>query len=109
MPAQTVEVVAGWTADIDFDLKSMGTIPTGTMAGMSVTLVLTDRDTGVAIPTTGDCSIVDATNWIVRYTPDSTDLIAGTYHGRFKVTDASTKVAYFPSGEPDIWLVRSET
>ncbi len=73
---------------------------------MTATLVLKDLD-GNTVDTSGDVSIVDATNWQVRYTPDASDLVVGRYHGRFKVTDGSGGIAYFPSDEWDVWLIRS--
>lgn len=102
------EVVAGWTAAIDIDLLTKGATPSGTMSGMTVSLVLKDKF-GVPINTAGDVSIQDSSNWIVRYVPDPTDLIVGTFFGRIKVTDAAGGIAYFPSSDPDIWIIRSET
>ncbi len=101
------EVVAGWTAPIDVDLLAKGETPSGTMAGMTVALVLRDHK-GDTLDTSGDVSIEDSDGWIVRYTPDATDLVPGVYNGRFKVTDGSGGIAYFPSGEWDRWIVRTE-
>lgn len=103
----TYELVAGWTSPIDIDLLTKGQTPVGTMSGMTAALVLMDGR-GVTIDTSGDVTIADATNWIVRYSPDATDLIPGIYRGRVKITDAGGAVAYFPSGEWDTWIVRSE-
>jgi hypothetical protein len=99
------EVVIGWTAPIDIVLLSKGQTPSGTMVGMTAALILQDQ-TGTILPTTSDVTIPDTSQWIVRYTPDSADLIEGTYRGRVRVTDGSGGIAFFPSGEPDTWIVR---
>lgn len=104
----TYEVVAGWSGPIDINLLAKGATPSGTMAGMTAELVLRDA-AGTAIVTAGDVTISDSTNWVVTYTPDATDLTPGVYKGRIKITDASDGVVYFPSAEPDTWIVRSET
>jgi len=104
----TYEITAGWTAPIDIDLLTKGALPSGTMSGMTAAIVLKDRS-GNTIDTSGDVTIADSTNWVVRYTPDATDLVPGVYLGRVKVTDSSSQVAYFPSGEADVWIVRPET
>lgn len=102
------EVVEGWTSPIDITLLTRGEKPPNTMAGMTVDIVLEDRD-GNTIETAGDVSIQDTDNWIVRVTFDAADLIPGNYYGRIKVIDAFGGVSYFPSGEPDIWVVKPET
>ena len=101
----TIDLVAGWTSAIDFMLIARGALPNGTMFGHTAELILMD-DSGNQVTTTGDVEIADPTNWVVRYTPDATDLIPGNYYGRFKITDAAGGVAYFPSGEPDLWIIR---
>ena len=102
----TYNIVAGWTADIDIDLKDDGATPSGTLGG-TVELILKNAD-GTQLPFTGDVSIQDATNWRVRVSPDAGDFVVGIYRGRIKVTDTSNKVAYFPNGHWDRWIVHSE-
>ena len=102
----TYEVVEGWTANIDIDLKDDGATPAGTLAG-TVEFILKDED-GNAVNFTGDVSIQDAANWRVRIAPDSTDFVTGVYRGRIKVTDSSSKIAYFPSARWDIWIIHPE-
>lgn len=103
----TYEITEGWTGPLDIDLLSQGDTPSGTMSGMSVTLVLKDVQ-GVAVDTSGDLAIQDSSEWIVRWSPDAADLTPGTYRLRVKVTDGSSKVSYFPSGLPDTLIVRPE-
>jgi len=100
----TYELVQGWTAVIDIDLLSRGESPSGDLTGMSAQLILTDLQ-GTAIDTTGDVSIPNTQAWTVRYAPDSTDLVPGTYRMRVKLTDNGGLVSYFPSGQPDRLVV----
>jgi hypothetical protein len=102
------EIVAGWTAPIDIELLTRGAAPTGTMAGMTVRLLLMSK-TGDEIDTVGDVTIEDTDVWVVRYAPDPSDLHPGVYRMRIKVTDSGGKVVYFPSGDPDVLVVRPET
>lgn len=99
------DLVEGWTGDLDFFLRADGDVPENSMAGMSVELVMKDAS-GNQINTTGNCSIVDADTWKVRYAPDSGDLVEGSYNARFKVTDGDGKVVYFPSRAWMQWRVR---
>ena len=103
----TYDVVSGWTGHIDVDLLTKGATPSGTMAGMTAELILRDSN-GNTITTTGDVSVQDSTNWVVRYSPDATDFVPGVYRGRFKVTDSAGLIVYFPSAEADTWIVRSD-
>jgi hypothetical protein len=100
------KVVEGWTGPLDFQLKSDGAVPAGTLAGMTVTHVLVDAN-GVAVDMTGKVSVPDEATWKVRYSPGAADLVAikGPYTSRWKVTDAGGKVVFFPSAEPDRWEV----
>lgn len=100
------EIVAGWTESLDFDLLADGDTPEGTLDG-DIELILKKAD-GTQMDTTGDVAIQDATTWRVRYTPDTGDLVAGTYRGRFKRTSVAGKVSYFPSKAWDDWIIRSE-
>jgi len=100
------EIVAGWTDPLDFDLLADKAIPAAPLTG-TVELVLKKAD-GTIMPTTGDVSITDATNWRVRYSPDADDLVVGNYQGRFKITGIDTKVKYAPSGVWMEWKIRAE-
>ncbi len=104
----TYEITAGWTAALDIRLLNRGATPAGTMAGMTAELLLKDA-AGNTIPTSGDVSIPDSGTWSVRYSPDPSDLTPGAYRMRVKVTDSGGKVAYWPSGTPDVLVVKPET
>lgn len=103
----TYEIVEGWTAPVDITLLSKRAAPEGTMAGMTAELILQDRD-GVVIDTAGDMTIPDVNEWVVRYTPDSDDLVEGEYRMRIKVTDSGGRVSYFPNGHWDTLKVYVE-
>lgn len=102
-----VELVEGWTGPLEFQLLADGTAQD--LTGMTVELILKDSE-GTAITTTGDITVTGAATGEVTYAPDSADLAAAAspLASRFKVTDGSGKVVYFPSGEPDRWFVRAE-
>jgi hypothetical protein len=101
-------LVIGWTSPIDISLLTQGAAPSGSMAGMTAELVLNDRH-GTVIDTTGDISIPDVNVWTVRYSPDPLDLVPGVYRMRVKITDSGGRVAYWPSSDPDVLMVRTET
>lgn len=75
--------------------------------GLTVTMDLRDR-TGSIVPFAGKVDWLVAANGTVRYSPAAEDLKAerSPYRVRFKVTDASTKDAFYPNGEADVWTVR---
>lgn len=100
------EVVEGWTGPLDFNLLADGAIPAAALAG-EVELILKKAD-GTVLATTGDVAILDSAAWSVRYSPDPSDMVAGTYRGRFKHTDTGGKVTYFPNGVWDQWKIREE-
>ncbi len=103
--ATTVELVEGWTGNVDMRLKADGVAQN--LTGSVVTLILRDRN-GVEVDTTGDVSVPDAVNGIVRYGPDSVDLtnVGSPYSARWRVVDGSSKVTFFPSSvDPDAWKV----
>jgi hypothetical protein len=104
----TYEIVEGWTGPLDIRLKSAGADPSGDMVGMSAALLLTNK-AGDVVDTAGDVTIEDVDVWVVRYAPDPSDLQPGVYRMRIKVTDSAGKVVYFPSGDPDVLVVRPET
>src|SRR3990167_9264627 len=100
------EVVAGQTSNYDIDLQDDGATPSGTLTG-TVELII-KNSAGTQLAFTGDVSITDATNWRIRLAPDAGDFVEGVYRGRVKVTDDNGKIAYFPSGSWDKWIVYAE-
>ena len=100
-------ITAGTTASLDFRLTADGSAVN--LTGATVTLVLKNKS-GTAVTTTGNITVISATGGTVRFAPDATDLVAtdSPLHARFKVTDSSSKIAYYPSGKADIWTVTPE-
>lgn len=100
-----LDVTAGWTGPIDFQLKADG-VPAPFGVGATVELILRRAD-DVLITTAGNVSILSAPDGTVRYYPDANDLVDkySPYRARYKVTDAGLKVVFFPSGAPDVWTV----
>ena len=96
-------VVEGTTANLDFRLTADGAAVN--LTGATVVLLLYDKD-GTAITTTGDVSVIDATDGQVRYAPDAADLDPAVtpHRARFKVTIA-TLDSFYPSGPADRWVV----
>ena len=105
----TFGFVAGQTAPIDFTLKD-GASAADLTGYTSIALQLTNADTGVAVTTTGDVTVITAATGQVRYSPDAADLTAGRYFARFKVVDAVGLIYYWPGqDQPDVWLIGPET
>ena len=100
-------ITAGTTASLDFRLTADGSAVN--LTGATVTLVLKDKS-GTAVTTTGNVTVISATGGTVRFAPDAADLVAtvSPHRARFKVTDSSSKIAYYPSGKADIWTVTPE-
>lgn len=107
----TKDFTAGDTAPQDFQLKHLnlsGDWEALDGSGLSVELDLVAAD-GTVADTSTNVAWFDAPNGIVRYLPDAGDLVAAKspYAARFKVTDGSSRVASFPDGRPDRWVVRT--
>ena len=100
-------IVEGTTANMDFTLTADGAAVN--LTGATVVLVLSDKD-GTAVTTTGDVTVVTAADGKVRYQPDAADLDASLspYRARFKVTDSSSQIAYYPNSLADVWTVTPE-
>lgn len=75
--------------------------------GLTVTMVLRDR-TGAVVPVSGKVDWLVQASGTVRYSPTTDDLKAerSPYAARFKVTDSSSKDAFYPNGKADEWVVR---
>lgn len=96
-----VEWVGGETSPRDFTLYNDGVAQD--LTGMTVSLELT-TERGQRVQTTGDVTVPSST--VARYQPSATDLplAGGTFRARFKVTDALSRAAYYPSAW-QIWIV----
>jgi hypothetical protein len=99
------EYVDGWTAPIEYTLKhrdpATGADSTFNAGGMTPSLILTDKN-GNQITITGTVEWADSSVSRIRFKPSATDLVASKspYTLHWKVTDETSKVAYYPQGTP---------
>lgn len=105
--AAPLEIIEGWTGDLDFQLKSDGVVVN--LSGMTVALILQDSN-NAPVSFAGTTVILDAATGKVRFSPNAADLVAAKspYNARWKVTDGASKIVFFPSGTDDIWTVRPQ-
>ena len=101
-----LDVVEGWTAQIQLILKADGTRVIFSSTGDTPELILKNRY-GTVFSTSGDVAWAFASCGVVGYTPGVKDLLAAgsPYVARFKVTDSGNKIVFFPNGAPDKWTV----
>lgn len=94
-----MRLVEGWTADIDLSVKNPdGSAYDLTGAGTPA-LIIKDRD-GATVDTTGDVTVpAPATQGIVRWSPDATDLLApkSPFYLHIQITK-SGKDTFVPQG-----------
>jgi hypothetical protein len=103
----TVEIVEGWTEALDWQLLADDAAVN--LSGVTaVALIVHDKDAAL-VTLAGTASVLQASTGKVRYPPVAADFTAARapYSVRWKVTDASGKIAYFPNGAPDILKVRA--
>jgi len=100
-----INLVEGWTGNIDYQLKADGIAVN--LNGLTVSIVARKQD-GAAITLTGTLTITDEPTGKVRFAPGATDILAASSpcQVRFKVTDGFSKVTYFPSGGAEQWNIR---
>lgn len=100
-------IVAGTTTDLRFQLLEAGS-PIN-LLGCTVTLLLSDRS-GTTIASPGTVSITDEAEGKVQLTPTDANVFLASnspYTARWKITDASGKISYVPTGPRDIWDIIS--
>lgn len=106
-----INVVEGQTAPIYHYLKIDDETPTNadgsalSMAGMTVVFVVHELD-GTAVTIQGTATVEDADAWLVKFSPNAADFVAGRQKSRYKVTDGTGKIGYFPSGDWEPLIVR---
>lgn len=84
------------TYPINATLKSNGVAIN--LAGYTVTINIVDKDTRVAKVTNGACSITDAANGRVRYTPIAADVnTSSSYDVEFKAVAGDGTIYHLPS------------
>lgn len=101
-----LSVVEGWTYPLEYSLLAAGSA--ANLSGCSVVTVIRDRR-GRLSTSTGATDIYDSTGGSVRWTPGSSDDLKralSPYSVRWKVTDPSGAISYFPNSvEPEHWTV----
>ena len=98
-------IIAGTTSDLRFQLLEAGS-PIN-LLGCTVSLLLSDKR-GNTIAAPGTVSITDSAEGKVQLSPtDATIFVSdnGPYTARWKITDASSKISYVPTGPRDIWEI----
>lgn len=98
-------IVAGRTTAVRFQLLEAGS-PIN-LLGCTVELLLSDR-TGTTVSSPGTITVTDEADGKVELTPATTAVFDATkspYTARWKITDASTKISYVPTGPRDIWEI----
>jgi len=104
------EYTEGWTSPISYTLYHVnpvtGVASTFDASGMTPAIVITDSD-GNPVDTTGDVSWDDATVSKIKYTPDAADFDSdkSPYHVKWKVTDLSSAIAFYPQGARMLWRI----
>lgn len=98
-------LVEGQTAPVDYKLLADGAAYD--LTGCTVTTVA--RTSAGAVKTlAGSTAVLVAASGTVRFSPDAADLVASDFmlRVRFKVTRADSKIEFFPTGEPESWVVQ---
>lgn len=99
-------LITGWTEDIDYILKADDVVVN--LSGMTVAIQAKDQN-GNAISMSGSLVIQDAAAGKVRFSPAAGDISrvqSDTYYVRWKVTDGSGKISYFPNAGAEQWTIR---
>lgn len=100
------ELTEGWTGPIDEQLLRDGS--PYDITTMTVALILKTKSGAlVSTTSTAEVTIFDSTAGIVRYLPTTADLKASLspYSAKWKVTDSTGRIVFFPSGRPSRWDV----
>lgn len=103
MPEPLLEVTAGWTATLGpFTLRKDGA-PDPLLTGDTAVLLLRQPTSEVFVQALGNVTPLNQGTFPgeVTYDPDPSDLKPGRHFLRFKVTDATGKVRFYPHDEPE--------
>jgi hypothetical protein len=98
-----LDLIEGWTERIGYQVYADGTAPDLTAA--TVTLVAWNPRTD-SLTMAGSAGLIgDGSTGQVYFDPDETDLTEARtpIFARFKIVDGSSKVSYFPTGDPLRW------
>lgn len=98
-------VVEGQTAPVDYRLLADGVAYD--LSGCTVATVAR-TNAGAAKVLAGSTSILVPASGTVRFSPDALDFVASDFilRIRFRVTRADSKIEFFPTGEPETWVIQ---
>lgn len=99
------QIIAGTTAALRFQLLESGS-PID-LTDVDVTLLLSDK-TGSAVSSPGTVSVTDETEGRLQLAPTNAAVFVaanGPYTARWKLTDATGKISYVPTGPRDVWEI----
>ena len=109
-------LVEGWTAAIDYILKTQAVDATEATAyalnGHAVSIQVCPKGSTTPLTLIGTTTVSSDTTGddvgLVAYKPGAGELLnsQSPYRVRYRVTDGNGKVAYFPNGLPVEWVVR---
>lgn len=104
--AEQLDLVQGWTERIIVELSADDAVQD--LTGMTVQLQAWSRGRLLTLSGISGALSGSESDGKVYFDPASSDLTAARspLSIRWKVTDGSGKVAFFPKDEPDIWNVR---
>jgi hypothetical protein len=105
MSAPLCSIVEGWSGALPFTLNADG--EPFNLTGLTVSIVLKNADGVTVKDTTAGVTVTATTAGQLQYEPSTStgDLFLASqtpYRVRFRVTDAFSKVAYFPNDEEDL-------
>lgn len=94
-----VSIVTGWTEPLDWELRNEGVAVD--LTGCTPELVV--RDGAAELELDGVASLPNAAGGRVRFAPAEGDFEAvGRFAYRWRITDATGKVSYFPNEAPGV-------
>lgn len=98
-------LVEGQTAPVDYKLLADGAAYD--LTGCTVTTIAR-TNAGAAKTLAGSTTVLVAASGTVRFSPDAADFVASDFmlRVRFKVTRADSKIEFFPTGEPESWVIQ---
>ena len=104
MAQETVGIVEGWSARLDFSLKENDAVKD--LTGVTMTAEALDRRKQPVV-LTGDLTVISATDGQVRLTPDTGDFppAGSPFELRFKGVQGA-EVSYYPSEQALLVEVR---
>ena len=98
-------LVEGQTAPVDYKLLADGAAYD--LTGCTVAITARTR-VGAVKTLAGTMAVLVEASGTVRFSPDAADFVAAdfTLQVRFKVTRADGKIEFFPTGQPEFWVIQ---